>query len=150
MITQPQYVWHHMNYLWHHIHCLWYHTTLWHHTHYIHVIKPRIPVIASIVDGPLLIVYWLYHSCYMCDMKPTICKTGILYDITLTLYDITILYSWRLIHSIHDSTPTLYDITYALLATSQLLYLWQDTSYVYDIILSIYISHCVWMTIQPR
>ena len=72
MITQPQYVWHHMNYIWHHTHSLWYHTTLWHHTHCIHVIKPRIPIIASIVPGPLLIMYWLYHTCYMCDMKPTI------------------------------------------------------------------------------
>ena len=35
--------------------------------------------------------------------------------------------------------------------TSQPVYLWKDTSYVYDIILSIYnISHCVWMTVQPR
>ena len=76
MITQPQYVWHHMNYLWHHIHCLWYHTTLWHHTHYIHVIKPRIHVTASTVAGPLLIVYWLYHTYYMCDMKCTICMTS--------------------------------------------------------------------------
>ena len=95
----------------------------------------------------------------MCDIKPPICgfymnsiySTGILCDITLTLYDKAILYSWHHIHSIHDSTPTLYDITYTILATSQPLYLWQDTSYVYDIILSIYdISHGVWMTIQPR
>ena len=73
MITQPQYVWHHMNYIWHHIHSLWYHTTLWHHTHCIHVITPRIPVIASTIAGPLLIVYWLYNTYYMCDMNPTIC-----------------------------------------------------------------------------
>ena len=33
-----------------------------HHTHCIHVIKPRIPVIACTVSGWLLIVYWLYHS----------------------------------------------------------------------------------------
>ena len=68
-----------------------------------------------------------------------------------TLYDITILYSWRHIHTIHNSTPTLYDITYSIHSTSQPLYLWQHTFYVYDIILSIYdISHGVWMTIQPR
>ena len=76
MITQPQYVWYHMNYIWHHIHSLWYHTTLWHHTHCIHVITPRIPVIASTVARPLLIVYWLYHTYCMCDMKPTICMTS--------------------------------------------------------------------------
>ena len=76
MITQPQYVWHHMNYIWHHIHSLWYHSTLWHHTHCIYVITPRIPVIASTVAGELLIVYWLYHTYYMYDMKPTICMTS--------------------------------------------------------------------------
>ena len=71
-----QYIWHHMNYIWHHIQSLWYHTTLWHHTHCIHVITPRIPVIASTVAGPLLIVYWLYLTYYMCDMKPTIFMTS--------------------------------------------------------------------------
>ena len=34
-ISQPQYVWHHINFIWHHIHSLWYHTTLWHHIHCI-------------------------------------------------------------------------------------------------------------------
>ena len=76
MITQPQYVWHNMNYIWHHIHSLWYHTTLLYHTHCIHVITHRIPVIASTVAGPLLIVYWLYHTYYICDMKPTKCMTS--------------------------------------------------------------------------
>ena len=87
----------------------------------------------------------------MCDMKITIYMTsGILYDNTLTLYDITILYSSHHTHSVHDSTPTIYDITYSILVTRQPLNLWQDISYVYDIILYIYdISHGVWMTIQP-
>ena len=76
MITQQQYVWHHMNYIWHYIHSLWYHTMLWHHTHCIHGITPMIHVIASTVAGPLLIVYWLYHTYYMCDMKPTIYMTS--------------------------------------------------------------------------
>ena len=35
MISQPQYVWHHMNFIWHDIQSLWCHTTLWHHTHCI-------------------------------------------------------------------------------------------------------------------
>ena len=84
----------------------------------------------SVLIIPHLLYVW-YETHYIYDI------TGILYDITLTLYDITILYSWCHIHSIHESTPTLYDITYTILATSQPLYLWQDTSYVYDIILSI-------------
>ena len=126
MLIQPQYVWQNMSYIWHCIHSLWYHTVLWHHTYCIHVITPRIPVITSTVAGPVLLVYWLYHTYYMCDMKPTIYDiTGILYDITLTLYDITILYSWCNTQSIHNSTPTLYDITYSILETSQPLYLGQ-------------------------
>ena len=45
--------------------------------------------------------------------------------------------------------PTAYDITYNLLVTSQPLYLWQDTYYVFNIILSVYdISHGEWMTTQ--
>ena len=112
-VVYTQYVWHHLNYIWPHFHSLCYHTTLWHHTFCIHIITPRIPVIASTVAGPLLIVYWLYHTYYMCDIKPPICgfymnsiySTGILCDITLTLYDKAILYSWHHIHSIHDSTP---------------------------------------------
>ena len=76
MITQPQYVWHHMNCIWHHIHSLWYHTTLWYHTHCIHVITPSITVIASIEAAPLLIGYWLYHTYYICDIKLTIYMTS--------------------------------------------------------------------------
>ena len=72
-----------------------------------------------------------------------------LYDIIPTHYDITRLYSWHHIHSIHDITPTVCKITYTLLVTSQPLYIWQDTYYVYDIIISIYdISNGVWMTTQ--
>ena len=73
IITHPQYLWHHMHYIWHHIHSLWYHSTLWQHTHCIHVITLRIPIITSNVAGPLFIVYWLYHTSYMCEMKTTIC-----------------------------------------------------------------------------
>ena len=85
MITQPQYVWHHINYIWHHIHSLWYHAMLWHHTHCIHVITPRTPlastvhdrtVMASTVAGPILRVYWLYDTYYMWDMKHTTCMTS--------------------------------------------------------------------------
>ena len=39
-------------------------------------ITPRIPVIEYTVAGPLFIVYWLYHTYYMCDMKTTICMTS--------------------------------------------------------------------------
>ena len=91
------------------------------------------------------LLYMWHETIYMYDIP------GILYDNQLTLYDITILYSWCHLHSIHESTPTPYDITCSILAKSQLLYLWQETLYVYDILLSIYdITHGVWMTIQPR
>ena len=47
--TCLQYVWHHMNCRWHPIHSEWYQTTLWHHTHCIHVITPSISDITSTV-----------------------------------------------------------------------------------------------------
>ena len=36
----------------------------------------RIPVIESTVAGQLLIVYWLYHTYYMCDIKSIIYMTS--------------------------------------------------------------------------
>ena len=36
----------------------------------------RTPVISSTVAGPILRVYWLYHTSYMCDMKHTIYMTS--------------------------------------------------------------------------
>ena len=59
MITQAQYVWHHMNT--YDITSTLYNITPRYdlHTHCIHVITPRIPVIASTVAEILLTVYWL-------------------------------------------------------------------------------------------
>ena len=54
----------------------------------------------------------------------------ILCDITTALYDLTRLYSWHHIHTLHDITPTVYNMTYILCVTSQPLLLWQDTYYV--------------------
>ena len=98
MILHPLYSCHHTQDTWHCIHYSW-------------------TITSSVLIIPHLLYVW-HETHYMYDI------TGILYDITLTLYDITILYSWRHIHSIHDSTPTLYVIPYAILATSQPLYLW--------------------------
>ena len=124
MTTHPLYLCHHTQDTCHRIHCSW-------------------TIIYSVLIIPHLLHAW-HENHYMYDF------TGILYVITLTLYDITILYSWCHIHSIHDSTPTLYDITYSILVAAQPLNVWQDTSYVYGIILSIIdISHGLWMTVQP-
>ena len=59
MITQAQYVWHHMNT--YDITSTLYDITPRYdiHTHCIHVITPRIPVFASTVAELLLTVYWL-------------------------------------------------------------------------------------------
>ena len=125
MTSHPLYSCHHTLDTSHHIHCSW-----------------------TITYSVLIIQHLLYvwhETHYMHDIR------GILYDITLTLYDVRILYTWCHIDSFNDSTPTLYDITYSIRATSQPQYLWQDTSYVHVIILSTYdISHGVWITIQPR
>ena len=81
------------------------------HTHCIHVIIPRIPVIASTAAELLLTVYWVYQICNMCDLKPTICVASHEFYVTLQ----------QLIKTsedcIHDITPTVYDITYTLLVS---------------------------------
>ena len=46
------------------------------HTHCIHVITPRIHVVASTAAELLLTVYWVYHICNMCDLKTTICMAS--------------------------------------------------------------------------
>ena len=115
--SHPLYSWHHTQDNCHRIHCSWTSTF-------------------SVLIIPHLLYVWHETHCIY-DL------TGILYDNKLTLYDITILYSWHHILSIHDSTPTLYYITYSTLATSQPLYLWQDTPYIYDIIVYM-TSHKVW------
>ena len=117
MNTQPQYVWCHGNYLWHRIHSLWYHTTLWHHTHCIHVITAGMPVIASPVAGPLLIVYWLYHTYYMCDIKPTVCMTSQEFYLTSHSLFKTSQYC------IHDVTSTQFMTEHPHSMTSHTLYL---------------------------
>ena len=119
MIIQAQYIWHHMN-----IYDITY--TLYDitprydiHTHCIHVITPRIPLIASTVAELLLTVYWLYHICNMCDIKPTICMTSYEFYVTsqplfMTSQD-----------CIHDITSTLYfDITAIVTMTRHLLCFW--------------------------
>ena len=70
MITQAQYVWHHTNIydITSSLCDITQRCEL--HTHSIHVITPRIPVITSTVAELLLTVYWLEHVCNMCDIKP--------------------------------------------------------------------------------
>ena len=114
MTSHPLYSCHHTQDTCHHIHCSW-----------------------TITYGVLIIPHLLYvwqETHYMYDIK------GILYDTTLTLYDITILYSWRHIHSIHDSTPTLYDIKLytcdikaTVSMTRHLLCVWHHTQYIWHL-----------------
>ena len=63
------------NSTWHYIHSLWHHNTLWHQNYWDHVITPSICDIASTEAAPLHRVYWLYHTYYICDIKPTIYMT---------------------------------------------------------------------------
>ena len=72
MITQAQYVSHLMNI--YDITSTLYDITPRYdlHTHCIHLITPRIPVITSTAAELLLTVYWVYHICNMCDLKTTI------------------------------------------------------------------------------
>ena len=118
MITQAQYVWYHTNT--YDITSNLYDITPWYelHTHCIHVITPRIHVIASTAAELWLTVYWEYHICNMCDLKPTICRTS--YEFYVT--------SQQLVKTsqdyIHDTTATLFMTSPQLYMTSHTLYLW--------------------------
>ena len=146
MNTQPQYVWHHMNYLWHRIHSLWYHTTLWHQTHSIHLITAGMPVIASPVAVPLLIVYWLYHSYYMCDMNP-LCvwhhRNSIWHHIHSLWHNNTVfmtsypLNSWQHTHLLWHHIFYTCIITAIISMTRHVLCLWHHIQYVWHLTLLI-------------
>ena len=92
------------------------------HTHCIHVITPRIPVIASTAAELLLTVYWVYQICNMCDLKPTICMASHEFYVT----------SQHLVKTsqdcIHDITATLSMTSPPLYMTSHTLYLWPHSS----------------------
>ena len=113
MITQAQNAWHHVNT--YDITSTLYDITPRYdlHTHSIHLITLRIPVVTSTAADLLLTAYWVYHISNMCDLKPTICVASHEFYVT----------SQQLIKTsqdcIHDITPTVYDITYTLLLTSQ-------------------------------
>ena len=97
-----------------------------HHTQYtFHGIQCCCTIAYSVLIIPPLLYVW-HQTHYMYDI------TWILCDITLTLYEITILYSSLHIHSIHDSTPTLYDIIYSILVPSHMLYLWHHSHCIYE------------------
>ena len=118
MITQAQYVWHHTN-TYDITSTLYVITPRYElHTHCIHVITPRIPVITSTAAELLLRVYWVYHICNMCHLNPTICMAS--YEFYVT--------SKQLIKisqdCIHDITATIFMTPPPLYMTSHTLYLW--------------------------
>ena len=155
MITQAQYVWHHMNT--YDITSTLYDITPPYdiHTHCIHVSIPRIPVITSTVVELLLRVYWLYHICNMCDIIPTICMTlyefyvtsqqlfvtsqDCIHDVTSTLFMTSLpLYMtshticlWHHSHCNYDKTPTMFLILYSGYMTSQMVNEWQQNDCIW-------------------
>ena len=154
VITQAQYVWYHTNT--YDITSNHYDITPLHElcTHCIHVIMPRIPVIASTAAELLLTVYWVYHICNMCDLKPTICMASYEFYVTSQqLVKTSQLYTWHHSHTIHDITPTIYDITYTLLVTSQPCD-YEKTTSMFLTLYSVYMTsqivnewhhhHCIW------
>ena len=155
MITQAQYVWHHMNT--YDITSTLYDITKPYdiHTHCIHVITPSIPVIASTVVELLLTVYWLYQISNMCDIKPTLCMTSYefyvtsqplfmtskdcIHDITSTLFMTSpplymtshTLDLWHHSHCNYDKTPTMFLTLYSVYTTSHIMYEWQDNNCIW-------------------
>ena len=69
MITQAQYTWHYVNtyYITSTLYDITPHCDI--HILCIHVITPRMPVVASTVAQLLLSVFWLDHVCNMCGIK---------------------------------------------------------------------------------
>ena len=114
------------------------------HIHCIHVITPRIPVVASSVAEPLLTVYWLDHVCNMCGIKPLYVwhhKNSMWYH--NHFYDIKILHSWHHIHNIpeyrtdcirHYIHYTCY-ITATVTMTRHLQCFWHDIQCIWDLTL---------------
>ena len=74
MISDPLYVWHHINYIWHHNHSLWHHKNLsitshphysWHHTHCIwHYIYSTCDITATVNVTRHLLCFW-HYTVYM-------------------------------------------------------------------------------------
>ena len=140
MITQAQYVWYNTNT--YDITSNLYDITPWYelHTHWVHVITPRIPVIASTAAGLWLTVYWVYHIYNMCDLKPTICMAS--YEFYVT--------SQKLVKTsqdcIHDTTATLFMISPPLYMTSHTLYLWPHSPVTLEkhLLCFSHYTQCIW------
>ena len=128
MTSHPLYMTWYTLYLWHHSHCSYdktptmfltlysgymtshmlnepqHNDCIWHDTHCICVIKPT-----WLMTSHPMYIWNQTHDMY--DIIWILC------NITTSLYDITRLYSWHHIHTIHDITPSEYDIIYTLLVT---------------------------------
>ena len=103
MITQAQYVWHHVNT--YDITSTLYDITSRYdiHIHCIHAITPSIPVVASTVAELLLTVYWLELVCNICHIKPLYVwhhMNSMWYHNHFYWYQK--LYSWHHIHNIPE------------------------------------------------
>ena len=140
MITQAQYIWHLTNT--YDITSILYDITPRYdvHTHCIHVITPRIPLIASTAAELLLSVYWEYHICNMCDLKPTIYMAS---------YEIYVI-SQQLVKTSQDC---IHEITATLLMTSPPLYMTSHTHHLWPhspvtmkrhLLYFWYYTQCIW------
>ena len=112
------------------------------HTHCIHVITPRIPVITSTVPELLLTVYWLYHICNMCNIKPTICRISYEFYVTSQQLFVTLKdciheshphYSWHHPHWIWHHIQSACDLTATVTMTIHLLYFWPYTQCIWHL-----------------
>ena len=143
------YAWHHMNYRWHPIHSVRYHTTLWHHTHCIHVITPSISDVASTVAASLVTVYWLYYIYSMCDIKTTICMTS--YELYVTSHPIYMtshtLYLWHHSPCFYEKTPAIFLTSYTVYMASRMVYEWQHNHCIWHHTHCIYIITLTWLII---
>ena len=142
VITQAQYAWHHVNT--YDIKSTLYDITPRYDIHIIciHIITPRIPVIASTVPELFLTVYCLEHFCNMCDIKPlyiwhhmiSLWYHNNFYWLQKTVFMTSYpQYSWIQTHCIRHDTHYTCDITATVTMTRHLQCFWHGTQCIWDL-----------------
>ena len=90
-----------------------------------------------------IIVYWLYHTYYMCDMKPTVCMTSQEFYMTSD----SVFMTWQ--YCIHGVTSTQFMTAHPRSMISHILYLHHHSHCIYDKTRAMFMaSYSVYMTSQ--
>ena len=150
MTSQPMYVWNHTHCMHDTIGTLYDITSILYditprydiHIHCIHVITPRIPVVASTVAELLLTVYWLEDVCNMYDIKPLYIwhHMNSMWHLNHSFWHQKTVfmtshpyYSLLQTHCIRHAIHYTCDITATVTMTRHLLCFWHDPQRIWDL-----------------